>query len=91
MNKINLRHLKFTKSDLNVGVGGPGCGDGAKLPGRPASGLLVTRRKGFGGGKNVGGSGGANELIELSEDAIFLDQSPALLKFCVCALFDVYN
>lgn len=80
--KRNLRHLRLTKSDLKVGVGGPGCGDGAILPGRPDSGLLVTRRRGFGGGKNVGGNGGASELIEPSEDAMVLVQSLALLKFC---------
>lgn len=65
-------------SDLNVGVG-PECGDGAKPPGLPGSGLLLTMRRGFGGGMNVGGSGGANELVELSVDTIGLFQSFDLL------------
>lgn len=65
-------------SDLNVGVG-PVWGEGAKLPGRPGSGLFVTNRKGFGGGKNVGGRGGAKELVELSLGAIGLVQSLDLL------------
>jgi hypothetical protein len=65
-------------SDLNVGVG-PVCGEGAKLPGRPGSGLLVTSLRGFGGGKNVGGRGGASELVELSFGAIGLVHSLDLL------------
>lgn len=50
------------------------------LPGRPGSGLLVTNLKGFGGGKNVGGNGGAKELIEFSVGAIGRFQSAVLLK-----------
>lgn len=72
-------------------MGGPGWGDGARLPGRPGSGLLDTRRKGFGGGKNVGGKGGASELRELSDGVIVLVQSLALLNDWVWFLFAVYN
>lgn len=61
------------------------------LPGRPGSGLLVTNRKGFGGGKNVGGSGGASELIEFSVGASGLFQSAVLLKLDVCDLLELYN
>lgn len=63
---FKLKHLIFTKSDLKVGVGGPGC-DAADVNGRPGSGgLLATKRNGFGGGKNVGAKGGAKELIDVS-------------------------
>lgn len=62
-----------------MGVGGPGCGDGPKLAGRPLSGLFVTKRSGFGGGRNVGGNGGARELIVLSVGAIGRDHSAVLL------------
>lgn len=54
-----IKHLILTKSDLKLGVGGPGCCCCVKLFGRPVSGLLVTSLNGFGGGKKVGGSGGA--------------------------------
>lgn len=64
---IYIKHLIFTKSDLKVGVGGPGC-DEVVIVGRPGSGLLVTSRNGFGGGRKVGGSGGASEFIEVSVD-----------------------
>lgn len=78
-----LRHLRFTKSDLKVGVGGPGWEEGAKLPGRPVSGLFVTKRNGFGGGINAGGSGGAREAIEPSVEVNVLVQSLFFVKFCV--------
>lgn len=57
-------YLILTKSDLKVGVGGPGCCCCANGFGRPASDLLATSRSGLGGGKNVGGSGGAKLPIE---------------------------
>lgn len=89
--KILLRHLRFTKSDLKVGVGGPGWGDGAKLPGRPASGLLVTKRSGFGGGMNAGGNGGGRDVMEPSDDPSDLAQSLFFVKFCAADLFEEYN
>lgn len=58
----------LTKSDLKVGAGGPWCEVVASDVGRPVSGLLATNRSGLGGGRNVGGIGGANELIEASAD-----------------------
>lgn len=57
----------FTKSDLKVGVGGPGCEDGAVNEGLPGSGLFATNLKGFGGGKNVGGIGGGKVPIGVSD------------------------
>lgn len=78
----------MTKSDLKVGVGGPGWADGARLPGRPVSGLLVTRRSGLGGGINAGGNGAASDVIELSDDASVLAQSLFFVKFCVCDLLE---
>lgn len=88
MNKKILRHLRLTKSDLKVGVGGPAWGDGARLPGRPVSGLFVTSLNGFGGGMNAGGSGGASDVIGLSDDPRVLAQSVFFAKFCVCDLLE---
>lgn len=65
-------------SDLNVGVG-PVWDGGAKLPPLPGSCLLATNLKGFGGGKKVGGNGGAKELEELSVGGIGLVHSLLLL------------
>lgn len=53
----------LTMSDLKVGAGGPGCCCCASGEGLPCSGLFATRRSGLGGGKNVGGIGGANGPI----------------------------
>lgn len=83
-----LRHLKFTKSDLKVGAGGPGWADGVILPGRPGSGLLLTRRSGFGGGMNAGGNGGARAVIEPSDEPRVLVQSLFFEKFCGWDLFE---
>jgi len=69
----------FKTNNLNVGVGGPECGDGPKPEDLPGSGLLVTNLKGFGGGKKVGGSGGPREPKEPSDGAIGLVQSVVLL------------
>ena len=73
----NQEHLRL-RSDLNVGVG-PVCGEGGNPPGRPVTGLFVTSLRGFGGGKNVGGRGGASELVELSFGCIGRVQSLDLL------------
>lgn len=64
-------------------MGGPGWAEVVILPGLPpdtGSGLLVTSLSGLGGGKNVGGNGGAKALKVLSACEIGLFHSAAVFE-----------